>query len=231
MSEQEKIDFVSGKFLYAITDFSLFNRGEAYWLEYIGNDTYCCRSDNRLNEKIRIKPWELERYFSEEPLHSIENILSEFAYHVRTWGLTDGESNEDFCNVEAHRCAKEIIKAARKKEIVKHIQFTITENKTDFGKVFHYRGEGCKFALYFYDDDRQTMYLSNLYVNRLLRGHGIGNRLLKDIQEEAVNLGAKELRLKCLRVLWVHSWYERNGFVDFPININEDYVWMYKQLK
>ena len=114
--------------------------------------------------------------------------------------------------------------------MVKHMQFTITENKTDFGKVFHYRGDGCKFALYFYDDDRQTMYLSNLYVNRLLRGHGVGNRLLKDIQDEAVNLGAKELRLKCLSALWVHCWYERNGFVDFPISINEDYVWMYKQL-
>lgn len=113
MSEQEKTDFVSGKFLYAITDFSLFKRGEAYWLEYIGNDTYCCRSDNLLNEKIRIDPWELTRYFSEEPLHSLENILSEFAYHVRTWGLTDGESNMDFCNVEAHRWAKEMIKTGK----------------------------------------------------------------------------------------------------------------------
>lgn len=116
MSEQEKADFVSGKFLYAITDFSLFKRGEAYWLEYIGDDTYCCRSDNLLNVKIRINPWELDRYFSEEPLHSFENILSEFACHVRTWGLTDGESNMDFCNVEAHRCAKEMIKAARKRK-------------------------------------------------------------------------------------------------------------------
>ena len=53
MSEQEKTDFVSGKFLYAITDFSLFKRGETYWLEYIGNDTYCCRSDNLLNVKIK----------------------------------------------------------------------------------------------------------------------------------------------------------------------------------
>ena len=102
MSEQEKTDFVSGKFLYAITDFSLFKRGEAYWLEYIGNDTYCCRSDNHLNEKIRIDPWELKRYFSEEPLHSFENILSEFAYHVRTWGLTDGESNMDLLMLRYH---------------------------------------------------------------------------------------------------------------------------------
>lgn len=113
MSEQEKTDFVSGKFLYAITDFSIFKRGETYWLEYIGDDTYCCRSDNHLNERIRIDPWELTRYFSEKPLHSLENILSEFAYHVRTWGLTSGESNMDFCNVEAHRFAKEMIKTKK----------------------------------------------------------------------------------------------------------------------
>lgn len=113
MTEQEKTDFASGKFLYAITDFSIFKRGEAYWLEYIGNDTYCCRSDNLLNVKIGINPWELKRYFSEEPLNSFDNILSDFAYHVRTWGLTDGESNMDFCNVEAHRLAKEMIKTIK----------------------------------------------------------------------------------------------------------------------
>lgn len=110
MSEQEKTDFVSGKFLHAITDFSIFKRGEAYWLEYIGNDTYCGRSDNCLNERIGITPRELIRYFSKEPLHPFEYILSEFAYHARTWGLTCGESNTDFCNVQAHRWAREMIK-------------------------------------------------------------------------------------------------------------------------
>ena len=139
MSEQEKTDFVSGKFLYAITDFSLFKRGEAYWLEYIGNDTYCCRSDNRLNEKIRIKPWELKRYFSEEPLRSFENILSEFAYHVRTWGLTDGESNEDFCNVQAHKFAKEMLKRYSELEWLKSIKDSITEEQTDETEISVYR--------------------------------------------------------------------------------------------
>lgn len=61
---REENEIVSGKYLYAITDFSLFKKGEAYWLEYIGNDTYIGRSDNILNEKVVITPYQLENYFS-----------------------------------------------------------------------------------------------------------------------------------------------------------------------
>lgn len=59
MTEQEKYEFVSGKFLTCTADFDLFNRSESYWLEYIGNDTYIGRSDNILNRKIIIPPSQL----------------------------------------------------------------------------------------------------------------------------------------------------------------------------
>lgn len=66
LSEKEKNEKVSGKFLYAVTDFSIFKKDEAYWLEYIGNDTYVGRSDNILNQKFHITPRQLYTLFSQQ---------------------------------------------------------------------------------------------------------------------------------------------------------------------
>ena len=65
LSEKDKRDFVSGKFLVCMKSFSIFEKGKSYWLEYIGNDTYCGRSDNILNKRIRITPDELMDNFGE----------------------------------------------------------------------------------------------------------------------------------------------------------------------
>lgn len=76
-NEKEKNEKVSGKFLYAVTDFSIFKKDEAYWLEYIGNDTYVGRSDNILNQKVEIAPRHLVWYFSEKPRSLNDDDMTE----------------------------------------------------------------------------------------------------------------------------------------------------------
>ena len=41
---------------------------------------------------------------------------------------------------------------------------TVTKEITDWGVVYYYKNEYCRFALYAYNDDKNTMYLSNAHV-------------------------------------------------------------------
>ena len=111
LSEKEKNEIVSGKFLYALTDFSLFKKWEAYWLEYVGDDTYVGRSDNILNEKVVITPYQLANYFSETEPSAFEKQLAQWFYGMRTWGLAhweDGETCENFTDCQAHKAVKDL---------------------------------------------------------------------------------------------------------------------------
>ena len=104
-------NIVSGKFLTCMIDFYIFKAGEKYWLEYIGDNNYIGRSDNILNEKIHLEPRQLD-YFIEikdgdEDVANVINWFYEWFYAVRTWGLTNNESNEEFCTAEAINAYKE----------------------------------------------------------------------------------------------------------------------------
>lgn len=108
LTESEKTNKVSGKFLFAITTFSKFIKGESYWLEYLGDDMYCGRSDNILNEKIKISPYQLYYYFSENKPTAFEKCLSDWFYTVRNCQpiYSEFESNENFCDRNAIQAAK-----------------------------------------------------------------------------------------------------------------------------
>lgn len=104
-------NIVSGKFLTCMIDFYIFKAGEKYWFEYIGNNNYIGRSDNILNEKIHLEPRQLD-YFIEikdgdENITDVINWFYGWFYAVRTWGLTNNESNEEFCTAEAINAYKE----------------------------------------------------------------------------------------------------------------------------
>lgn len=109
MKENEKAEFVSGKFLTCLTNFGKFQKGETYWLEYIGNDTYIGRSDNILNEKLHISEFELTSFFGDGKITNLDILLSEWFYSIRTWGLLGDETNEQFCDRFAHNAKKELI--------------------------------------------------------------------------------------------------------------------------
>ena len=87
----------------------MFKKWETYWLEYVGDDTYIGRSDNILNEKVVITPYQLDNYFSETVPSGFEKRLTEWFYGMRTWGLTaDGETCENFCDSQAHKAVEDL---------------------------------------------------------------------------------------------------------------------------
>ena len=62
-TENEKYEYVSGKFIRCVNSFNGFSKGETYWLEYINDDIYVGRSDNILNKKFHITPKQLFQNF------------------------------------------------------------------------------------------------------------------------------------------------------------------------
>lgn len=115
MTDSEKNLYVSGKFLTCMVDFGDFKKGENYWLEYVGDDTYVVRSDNLLNTTTVIKPHQLA-YFVYIPegdngyRKKVIDWLSSWFYGVRTWGLVGNESNEQFCTRQAIIASNELDK-------------------------------------------------------------------------------------------------------------------------
>lgn len=66
MTNKERNDYVSQKYLCCIKSFDSFNEGEHYWLEYIPSETnphYFGRSDNVLNKNFVIDDDELMNNF------------------------------------------------------------------------------------------------------------------------------------------------------------------------
>lgn len=84
-AEKEKKDFVTSDFIRCIKKVKGFNEGEAYWLEYIGDDTYVGRSDNVLNSTFNITPKELFTHFKR--LKDFGVKLSDFGVKCGVWKI------------------------------------------------------------------------------------------------------------------------------------------------
>ena len=106
----------------------------------------------------------------------------------------------------------------------------IRKEITNWGTVYYYRGDCFRFALYVYNDDRDTFYLSNVNVAPEARGKGIGDKLLDIACEEAKKYNAKTICLKVLKKTWVRDWYSRHGYEEFTYDDDVKYVWMKKSL-
>lgn len=109
MTEKEKDNFVSGKYLICLIDFKIFKKGQSYWLEYIGNDTYIGRSDNILNEKVTIEPFQLDYFIESYKFdNDIFELLDNLSYTARTFGLVEKEDNAQYCTRLAKRAFDEL---------------------------------------------------------------------------------------------------------------------------
>ena len=117
---------------------------------------------------------------------------------------------------------------------IENMKVTTKHEKTDFGDVWHMSSvpkDIFRFAIYRYDDDKDTVYLSNVFVDNAHRKQGFGNNILNTADEIAKKLNAKIICLKVKRDSFVHEWYGRHGYSD--LTIDEDvpqFIWMTKNI-
>lgn len=99
---------------------------------------------------------------------------------------------------------------------------------TDFGWIRKYSFENSSFCLYAYNDDSDSIFLSNLEVNNDFRNNGIGNFMLDlAVNHLAPNLGRTKLYLCVDEKSWMFDWYKRKGFKFVGKNYERDgYVWV-----
>lgn len=110
---------------------------------------------------------------------------------------------------------------------IKKEDLKINSEKTNWGIIYYYYGKNFRFALYIYDDDKNTIYLSNLDVYKNSQKQGIGTAILKFVIKEALNFKAKVILLKCLKTSYVYNWYLKNGY-EYYCQDKDDrrYVWL-----
>jgi ribosomal protein S18 acetylase RimI-like enzyme len=86
--------------------------------------------------------------------------------------------------------------------------------------------------MYWYHDDKTTIYLDTLSVDENIRQQGIGTNLQKIREDIGIILGADTSCLFVKKDTWMHQWYKRRGYIDFkPYDDDDTYLWMKKILK
>lgn len=105
----------------------------------------------------------------------------------------------------------------------------IKQEATIFGNVWYINNSKFKFAIYIYDDDQKTIYLSNVFVNENSRKQGYGNLILDFVDSIAEDFNANAILLKADKQEFVHDWYKRHGYIDYEEDF-DNYIWMKKVL-
>lgn len=90
-----------------------------------------------------------------------------------------------------------------------------TVKNTSWGKICFIEEETYRFAVYTYNDDPSSIYLSNVYVSENERGKGLGNQILQMAEKIAREMGRDEIYLKVKTGSFAHKWYSRHGYTDF----------------
>ena len=85
-----------------------------------------------------------------------------------------------------------------------------------------------RFSIYKYDDDKSTIYLSDVFVGEKIRQMGNGNNILSVVDKICNYFGAKYICLKVKKESFAQKWYMRHGFKKYIDDV--DYIWMRKEI-
>ena len=119
--------------------------------------------------------------------------------------------------------------------MMNRMKISVKKEKTDFGNVWYISSNPkgiFRFAIYRYDDDKKTIYLSNVFVDKEHRKEGIGNAILNAADKIAKKMNADSICLKVKRDSFVYEWYKRYGYSDLCVDDEDkEFMWMVKRFK
>ena len=85
--------------------------------------------------------------------------------------------------------------------------------------------------IYWYNNDKKTVYLDMLSVDKGMRKQGIGTKLQKMREKIGKEFGATTSWLWVKKDTWMFDWYKRRGYFDVKKYKQEkNAVWMRKSL-
>lgn len=84
---------------------------------------------------------------------------------------------------------------------------------------------------YYYLDDPDYIYASDLHVDKDMRNKGIGSKLLEIHLNNAKCLGAKYSLLWVRKDTWIKDWYKKLGYKYYKEYLDEaNSIWMIKEI-
>lgn len=83
-------------------------------------------------------------------------------------------------------------------------------------------------CIYWYKDDPEKIYLSNVNVDKNAQRKGLGQGILRISEHLCKILGASSITLAVVHNSWVHSWYIREGYTDISEHTDRNLIWMTK---
>lgn len=83
--------------------------------------------------------------------------------------------------------------------------------------------------LYWYTDDLNNCYISDIKVLKIFRNKGYGTKLVNLLETKAKEYNFKTIYLWVLKDSWLFKWYEKLGYSIYK-NRDKNYIWMYKNI-
>ena len=113
------------------------------------------------------------------------------------------------------------------------MHFNEMKTKSDWGYKWYIMSNNgnCYGQCYTYDDDKKTIFLSDLNVKDSYRNKGLGLKLQIYREKIGIELGYKYSILCVKKGSWMRKWYDRRGYKYYAKHEDDkQYVWLRKKL-
>lgn len=92
--------------------------------------------------------------------------------------------------------------------------------------------DGTSFgAVYWYDDNDDTAYLSNLSTSEGFRNEGKTKKMMNVMETVARETTAERFMLQVMEDSWTRYWYENIGYAPYTSRDEDGFIWMVKKNK
>lgn len=118
-------------------------------------------------------------------------------------------------------------KSKRKDDYISHLK----EDKWGKSLMIMEKDGKSYGRMYWYFDDKYSVYLEGLSVSENSRKQGLGTKMQTIRENTGRRLGASLSFLWVEKNSWMHAWYKRRGYIDWRDHEDEkNAIWMRKIL-